>query len=69
MVRDPPVSLAVVLLILAAVAAAEAVVALWTPERGSGLTMMAVILVIAVALVLLDLGSTAAVVATSPSIG
>lgn len=58
-------SLAAVLLILAAVATAQAVVALRYPDSHPELAMMAAILLIAISLILLDLG--AAMLAGSPA--
>lgn len=61
-------SLAAVLLILAAIAAAEAVGALLRPDGSMELGVMAAILIIAAVLILLDL-STTAMVAIQPPIG
>lgn len=61
-------SLSAVLLILAAIAVAEAVIAFQGAGGDDALAMMGAILLIAAVLVLLDL-TTAAVVAGNPSVG
>lgn len=62
-------NLSLVLLILTAIAVAEAALALRdAPERGIDVALMGAILLIAVALVLLDM-TAAVVVATDPPIG
>ncbi len=62
-------NLSLILLILIAIAVAEAALALRdAPERGIDVALMGAILLIAVALVLLDM-TAAVVVATDPPIG
>lgn len=61
-------SLAAVILILAAVAAAQAMVALHKPDGRPELSVMAAILMIAAALILLDI-ATAAWLVTDPPMG
>jgi len=59
-------SLAAILLILAALATAEAVASLFRPNSRVELSVMAAILMIAAALILLDMASTVIVTSALP---